>query len=85
MSNYQATRSKNDDEVLQLFAQNLRACRQAKGVSQEELAFLAGFSRSYYSEIETGKRNLSLLNLVKLLAVLEVDANALLSVREGQE
>ena len=85
MSNYQAARSKNDEEVLSSFARNLRARRQAKGLSQEDLAFLAGFSRSYYSEIETGKRNISLLNLVKLLAVLEVDANALLNSQEGPE
>lgn len=82
MSNYQAARSENDEEILLAFAQNLRVCRQAKELSQEELAFQAGFSRSYYSEIETGKRNISLLNLVKLLSVLEIDANTLLSLPE---
>ena len=73
MSNYQATRTENEDNVLLLFAKNLKVCRQAKGLSQEGLALTAGFSRSYYTEIETGKRNPSLLNLVKIMKVLKKD------------
>ncbi len=82
MSNYQAARSEDEDKFLLLFAKNLKDCRLAKGISQEELALTAGFSRSYYTEIETGKRNPSLLNLVKILKVLEVDANTLLNFGE---
>ncbi len=82
MSNYQATRTEDEDNILTLFAKNLKACRQAKGISQEELALTAGFSRSYYTEIETGKRNPSLLNLVKIMNVLEIDANALMNFEE---
>jgi transcriptional regulator with XRE-family HTH domain len=83
MSNYQAARTEDEDKILSRFAANLKSCRQARGISQEELASMAGFSRSYYTEIETGKRNPSLINLVKLIAVLEVDANTLLSFEEG--
>lgn len=82
MSNYQASRTEVDDKILSVFAQNLKNCRLAKGVSQENLALTAGFSRSYYTEIETGKRNISLINLVKLINVLEVDANSLLNFEE---
>lgn len=84
MSNYQAARTENQDSILLLFAKNLKACRQAKGISQEELALTAGFSRSYYTEIETGKRNPSLLNLVKIMNVLEVDANTLMNFEEKE-
>lgn len=82
MSNYQATRTEDEDNILTLFAKNLKTCRQAKGISQEELALTAGFSRSYYTEIETGKRNPSLLNLIKIMNVLEIDANALMNFEE---
>lgn len=84
MSNYQATRTADEDTILTLFAKNLKTCRQAKGISQEELALTAGFSRSYYTEIETGKRNPSLLNLIKIMNVLEIDANALMNFEEKQ-
>lgn len=84
MSNYQAVRTENEDSILLSFAKNLKSCRQAKGISQEELALNAGFSRSYYTEIETGKRNPSLLNLVKIINVLEVDANALMNFEEKE-
>lgn len=82
MSKYQTARSENEDNILLLFAQNLKSCRFAKGISQEELALTAGFSRSYYTEIETGKRNPSLLNIVKIMNALEVDANTLLNFGE---
>lgn len=84
MSNYQATRTEDEDNILTLFAKNLKTYRQAKGISQEELALTAGFSRSYYTEIETGKRNPSLLNLVKIMNVLEIDANTLMNFEEKQ-
>ncbi|QTN01538.1 helix-turn-helix domain-containing protein [Sediminibacillus dalangtanensis] len=41
-------------------------------MTQEELADLAGFSRSYYTEIETGKRNISLLNIRRLAEALDI-------------
>lgn len=59
------------------FGKNLKKAREAKRLSQEELAHLAGFSRSYYTEIETGKRNPSFLNIIKLIKTLGVDANEL--------
>ncbi len=82
MSNYKASRTEESDKILSIFAQNLKKCRIAKGISQEQLALTAGISRSYYTEIETGKRNISLLNLVKLMTVLEVDANFLSDFEE---
>jgi len=53
-------------EILKQFGERLRFLRNERGLSQEALAAEAGFSRSYYSEIELGKRNISLLNLCKL-------------------
>jgi len=49
--------------------------RKQRGYSQEEFAEIAGFSRSYYTEIETGKRNISVLNLIKIIEALKADPN----------
>jgi transcriptional regulator with XRE-family HTH domain len=48
------------------------------GYSQEEFADIAGFSRSYYTEIETGKRNISILNVIKIMEALKVDPNEII-------
>lgn len=60
------TNSNARQEILKQFGRRLRVLRDERGLSQEVLAAEAGFSRSYYSEIELGKRNVSLLNLCKL-------------------
>ncbi|MEP9356763.1 helix-turn-helix transcriptional regulator [Xanthobacter sp. KR7-65] len=39
-------------EIREVFARNLRALRQAKGLSQEELAHRAGIDRTYISSLE---------------------------------
>ncbi|MDI6808188.1 MAG: helix-turn-helix transcriptional regulator [Candidatus Eisenbacteria bacterium] len=41
-------------------AQELRASREARGLSQAELALLSRISRSYLSDLERGKRNPSI-------------------------
>ncbi len=58
--------------LLSQFGDRLRQLRTAAGLSQEAFAAKAGFSRSYYTEIETGKRNVSLLNLVRIADALGV-------------
>jgi len=55
------------------FGQRLRELRQAKGLSQEELAFRAGLHRTYVSSAERGQRNVALINLEKLSRALEID------------
>jgi transcriptional regulator with XRE-family HTH domain len=48
------------DQAKKILAVNVRAARLAAGVSQEELAFLAGIDRTYASQIERGIANPSL-------------------------
>lgn len=67
------------EKVLQSFGKNVRKMREERGLTQEGLAFMAGFSRSYYSELELGKRNPSLLNIKKLADALNVSASSLLT------
>ena len=53
-------------------AENLRVRRVSKGLSQERLAELAGFHRTYVSQIERCSTNVSLENLQKVADVLEI-------------
>ncbi|MBS1671340.1 MAG: helix-turn-helix transcriptional regulator [Bacteroidetes bacterium] len=60
------------DEPLKIFGDNIRKRREKLGYSQEELANIAGFDRTYISLIERGKRNLSLLNILRFAKALDV-------------
>ncbi|MBN2074783.1 MAG: helix-turn-helix transcriptional regulator [Dehalococcoidales bacterium] len=72
------TRTEEEKQYLKQLGENIRKIRQERGYSQEEFAELAGFSRSYYTEVETGKRNISVLNLIKILQVLKTDPSTII-------
>jgi transcriptional regulator with XRE-family HTH domain len=76
-------RTAQEINFLQSFGNRLEGLRVKRGFTQEELAAEAGFSRSYYTEIETGKRNISLLNLRKLARCLQVSLSELLDLDPG--
>lgn len=61
------------DDIKARFGHRLRELRQARGLSQEELAFRAGLHRTYVSSAERGQRNVSLVNLEKLSEALEIE------------
>ncbi len=55
------------------FGRRLREVRQARGLSQEELAFKAGLHRTYVSSAERGQRNVGLVNVERLAQALDID------------
>ena len=57
---------------------NLRAHRQAKGLSQEAFADVLGVHRTYMGGIERGERNLTLKSLERIASQIDVDPLALL-------
>ena len=61
-------------------AANLRAERKTRGISQEELADLAGLHRTYIGSIERGERNVSIDNIERLAGALNLDVVDLLAV-----
>jgi transcriptional regulator with XRE-family HTH domain len=61
-----------------IFAQRLRQIRQIRGLSQEELADMAGLHRTYVGSVERSERNVSIDNMERLAKALEVDITALL-------
>ena len=60
--------------------QAVRQRRESLGLSQEKLAEICGFDRTYISMIERGKRNPSFLNLLKLAAGLSTSVSTLTEV-----
>lgn len=67
-----------EDQILLFFGENLRRLRLEKKLSQEELAYMCELDRTYISGIERGKRNLSLINIVRIASALNVSAQKLL-------
>jgi transcriptional regulator with XRE-family HTH domain len=55
------------------FATNLRRLRNAKGISQDDLAYDAGISRGYRSQLEKGEFYVSIKVIGKLADTLQVE------------
>jgi transcriptional regulator with XRE-family HTH domain len=66
-------------ELLGILAANIVRLREAKGLSQERLAELAGMHRTFISLIERKGRNVSLGAIEGLAIALEVDVLTLLT------
>lgn len=50
----------------------IKELRKREGISQEKLAFKAELDRTYIAGVESGKRNLSIKSLEKILNALGV-------------
>lgn len=56
---------------------NIRKIREERGLSQEELAGLAGLHRAYVGQIERGEKNIGLKNLEKIAKALRLPTSSL--------
>jgi len=56
----------SETQVLQQLAERIKALRQARGWTQEQLAERAAIQRSYVGDLELGCRNPSVRALVKV-------------------
>ena len=65
------------EEIRVAYGIAVRAIRQDKKISQEELGDLCGLHRTYISDIELGKRNVSLENIDKIAHALQVKKSEL--------
>jgi len=70
--------------VLQHVSQNVRHYRSLKGLSQQQLADLAGLSRRMVAGVESGQDNISLAKLSLIADVLEVDFVQIIAAPEQQ-
>ena len=71
-------------DLREVFATNLRRWRNARGLSQDDLAYEAGVSRSYLSQLEKGSFYASLKVIGRLAVALEVEPAELLRMPSQQ-
>jgi transcriptional regulator with XRE-family HTH domain len=65
-----------EQDYLFSLGERIKRIRKEKKLSQTEVAYRCGFDKSNYNTIEKGKRNITILNLLKIAEVLEVNINA---------
>lgn len=71
------------DEQARLLGSHLRSLRQARGLTQEKLAELAGFHPTHIAKIEAGERMPSLDALLKFAVVMELPVTALVETLDS--
>ena len=59
--------------IKEKFGRRVRVLRLEKGWSQMELGFRADVNRNYLSDLERGKRNVSLMIIERIAIALEVE------------
>ena len=57
--------------IKQKVGNRIRELRTAAGLSQEKLALAADIDRTYIASVENGKRNISIINLEKIIKALD--------------
>ena len=77
------TRDQTVGEARRRVAENLRRLRKERGLSQEVMAELAEFHRTYVSQLERCITNISLDGLERLANALHVDVLDLLAPVES--
>lgn len=73
------------DKNLLLLGQRIRELREKADRTQESVAAAVGMNVSYFSQVETGKANLTYLNLVAIAETLVVNPRDLLDNEHLQE
>lgn len=57
----------------------IREYRNKIGISQEDFSLLIGMDRTYYSSVEKGKHNITIMNLKKITDGLKISLSELLN------
>ncbi len=61
------------NKVEVIFGQRVRSLRKILKISQEELAFRAGLHKNYISDVERGRRNISIKAIESIAKGLNVE------------
>jgi len=72
------------DSLRATLAENIKAFRSEKGLSQEELAELCGLHRTYIGSVERQERNVTLSTLEVLSAALGISVPELLTKQKSK-
>jgi transcriptional regulator with XRE-family HTH domain len=71
--------------ILIAFGHTIRKLRIEKGISQEAFANMCDLHRTYISDVELGKRNVSLENIQKMAEALSLSIHDVFSEVEKNE
>ena len=63
--------------IMQDLGIRIKKLRKEKGISQEKFALKIDMDRTYYTSVENGKRNISILNIKKIADGLEIPLESL--------
>lgn len=74
---------KSSDTLRAVLAENIKAFRRKKGLSQEELAEQSGLHRTYIGSVERHERNVTLSTLEVLASTLCVSVPDLLTEHQS--
>jgi transcriptional regulator with XRE-family HTH domain len=67
-----------------LVGRNVKRLREKKGLTQEQLAEISGFSQQYISSLEQGRRNPTVITLYELAFALGVSHVELVKPLQGR-
>lgn len=59
--------SEEESLILKVLGNKIRSRRKELNLSQEKLAFACDLDRTYIGSVERGERNISFLNMTKIL------------------
>jgi transcriptional regulator with XRE-family HTH domain len=71
-------------DMRKLVGRNVKRIRQEKGLTQEQLSELSGFSQQYLSGLEQGRRNPTIVSLYELATALGVSHMELVRSAEDE-
>ena len=66
-------------DIRKKIGQRIKQYRTDLKLTQQALAFKAEIDNTYINEVENGKRNVSVINLEKIIVALETDFQAFFS------
>jgi transcriptional regulator with XRE-family HTH domain len=69
-----------EGDLQRVVGRNLRAYRQAQGLSQEAFAEVVGVHRTYMGGLERGERNLTLKSVERIAARIDINPLALMQI-----
>ena len=71
-------------DMRRLVGENVRRLRTIRGMTQERLAEVSGFSQQYISDLERGRRNPTVVSLFDLTQALDATPAELVTQKFGQ-
>lgn len=71
-------------KISEIIGLNIKKLRTDREISQEKLAEISDLDRTYIQSIEKGKRNISVLVLLKISKALNIEVTKLLEGTEDE-